>query len=223
MDEGRVVEIGRHDELTDKPDGIYAKLVAAQQFDDEGSADKQSVNAAAEYRRQESRMTEQTEGRSHSGSIVPAIGVRRRRQSVAQVSIMSGSSRYGGYNAGLEFDRRLSSPSEESLEAELRAPSGKKPFWSSGLALLYRNCQGSYAKLGGAILLTTIRGADLAMYSIVLNVLFIAYEHVRDEKREQFSNEMFWIGAFNACVAIVLVPVVFGSVGHSHSDYEFMA
>jgi len=66
--------------------------------------------------------------------------------------------------------------------------------------------------LSGAMLLTTIRSADLAIYSIVLNFLFVAYEHVRDEKREQFTEEMFWIGAFNCAIAILLVPGVFGSV-----------
>jgi len=126
MDEGRVMETGRHDELAEKVDNIYAKLVAAQQFDDSDDPTEQMERQATEYKRQESKISDQTD---------PTAIDRLRRRSIAQVSILSGSSRYGGcYNDAAEFDRRLSSPSEGNLEADdLRVLSEKKALlgWHS--------------------------------------------------------------------------------------------
>ena len=38
LDEGRIVEIGTHDELVARPGGVYAKLYALQAFDDRAVA-----------------------------------------------------------------------------------------------------------------------------------------------------------------------------------------
>jgi ABC-type multidrug transport system fused ATPase/permease subunit len=35
LDKGQVTEVGTHDELVSRPDGVYAKLYALQAFDDE--------------------------------------------------------------------------------------------------------------------------------------------------------------------------------------------
>jgi ABC-type multidrug transport system fused ATPase/permease subunit len=39
LEGGRVAEIGRHDELLARPDGVYAKLYALQIFEKEEPAD----------------------------------------------------------------------------------------------------------------------------------------------------------------------------------------
>jgi subfamily B ATP-binding cassette protein MsbA len=44
LEKGRVAEIGTHDELVSRPNGVYAKLHALQSFDD---ADRQADQAEA--------------------------------------------------------------------------------------------------------------------------------------------------------------------------------
>ena len=43
LDEGRIVEIGTHDELVGRPGGVYAKLYALQAFDDRAVALAEAV------------------------------------------------------------------------------------------------------------------------------------------------------------------------------------
>jgi len=43
LDEGRIVEIGTHDELVGRPGGVYAKLYALQAFDDRAAALAEAV------------------------------------------------------------------------------------------------------------------------------------------------------------------------------------
>ncbi len=43
LEKGRVMEIGTHDELVAKPNGVYARLYALQMFDDRDAADAASI------------------------------------------------------------------------------------------------------------------------------------------------------------------------------------
>ena len=131
LERGRVAEIGRHDELLARPDGVYAKLYALQIFDERGPQTRRSRRVSGQDSMIKSMtgfasLTREDEARRRSASrfkrstigfSICSCGCRRRwppRAAAARAG--PAARRAGGSKSAVSLQQRVRVP---ALEVEL--------------------------------------------------------------------------------------------------------
>lgn len=85
-------------------------------------------------------------------------------------------------------------------------------FFSGGLFRLYRNCTGHYLKLLGGTFCSMLRGLELPLYVLLMNMAFVTFQEVAHFTFQDYKTRMFWFVVVSLAIGVYSMLTIFGSV-----------
>lgn len=150
------------------PDGVYAKLVKMQQF--------------------EQGDTETPHKEEHEPEIEPF-----RKESLARCSVRS----------------TLRDPTASNIP--LNEADSEIPAEYGGLLRLYKNSKGHYDKLIVGTLFSLVRGLELPVYVLLMNLAYLAFQN-KNIAWEEYKVRVFWLFIASVGLAVLCCLTIFGAV-----------
>lgn len=77
---------------------------------------------------------------------------------------------------------------------------------------MYRNCDGHYLKLAGGTICSMLRGLELPLYVLSLNMAFVTFQDVVNLSYEEYKNRLFWFVVVALIIGVYTSLTIFGSV-----------
>ncbi|KAH7727055.1 P-glycoprotein [Aphelenchoides avenae] len=186
MDAGRVVETGSHESLCQMPDGVYSKLVKAQQFMEPKAKHHETVDGHHDFKR--------------NGTNYSSMESTLSRSSVRDITTKP------------SFRASIKEADESSTDAASTSSKAWSAFLGKGLLQLYENCSGHYGKMVAGTIFSFLRGLELMLYVLLMSLGFQAFQDFLDTTKGGYATfrvEIIWFTAFGASLGVYCMGSIF--------------